>query len=144
MQWIGSTWTWASRTRLTCTRYRGPSKLGFYGTRVQVGRFSGNACLDKQCPNCGCRETAMHIMFCLDKDCTKLLTENVKELIEWMAQDNRTDLEILYWIPKYILMRGDKPLSEMGCMSPQFKALTCSQDLIGWRDFTEGYISTHF
>jgi hypothetical protein len=33
-------------------------------------------------------------------------------------------------------------------MSPQFKALANSQDLIGWRDgwrdFTEGHISTHF
>jgi hypothetical protein len=29
-------------------------------------------------------------------------------------------------------------------MSPQFKALAHSQDSIGWRDFTEGYISTHF
>jgi len=86
----------------------------------------------------------MHIMLCPDKDCTKLLTENVNELIEWMAQDNRTDPEILYWIPKYILMRGDKPLSEMGAMSHQFKALANSQDLIGWRDFTKGYISTHF
>jgi hypothetical protein len=41
-------------------------------------------------------------------------------------------------------MRGDKPLSTMGFMSPQFKALATSQDLIGWRDFTEGHISTHF
>jgi hypothetical protein len=61
-----------------------------------------------------------------------------------MARDNKTDPEILYWIPKYILIRGDKPLLKMGCMSPQSKALACSQDLIGWRDFTEGYISTHF
>jgi hypothetical protein len=52
--------------------------------------------------------------------------------------------EILYWVPKYILMRGDKSPSLMGFMSPQFKALAKSQDLIGWRDFTEGYISTHF
>ncbi len=56
----------------------------------------------------------------------------------WMSQDNRTDPEILYQgIPKYILMRGYKPLSEMGFMSPQFKALTKSQDLIQWRDFTD-------
>ncbi len=41
-------------------------------------------------------------------------------------------------------MRGDKPLSTMGFMSPQFKALATSQDLIGWRDFTKGHISTHF
>jgi hypothetical protein len=61
-----------------------------------------------------------------------------------MAQDNRTDPEILYWILKYILMRGDKALSEMGAMSHQFRALVNSQELIGWRDFTEGYISTHF
>ncbi len=86
----------------------------------------------------------MHIMLCPDKDCTKLLTENVNELIEWMAQDNRTNPEILYWILKYILMRGDKPLSEIGAMSHQFKAITNSQDLTGWRDFTKGYISTHF
>ena len=36
------------------------------------------------------------------------------------------------------------PFSEMGAMSHQFRALAESQDLIGWRDFTEGYISTHF
>jgi hypothetical protein len=97
--------------------WRSKQNLGFCSTRVQVGRFSGNACLDKRCPNCSRRETAMHIMLCPDEDCTKLLTGSVDELIEWMAQDNRTDPEILYWIPKYILMRGDKPLSEMGAMS---------------------------
>jgi hypothetical protein len=41
-------------------------------------------------------------------------------------------------------MRGEKPLSKMGFVPPQFKALATSQDLIGWRDFTEGHISTHF
>jgi hypothetical protein len=41
-------------------------------------------------------------------------------------------------------MRGDIPLLAMGFMSPQFKALAASQDLIGWRDFTVGHISTHF
>jgi hypothetical protein len=41
-------------------------------------------------------------------------------------------------------MRGVKPFLDLGIMSPQFKALARSQDLIGWRDFTERYISTHF
>ncbi len=41
-------------------------------------------------------------------------------------------------------MRGDRPLSVMGFMSPQFRALAASQDLIGWREFTERHISTHF
>ena len=41
-------------------------------------------------------------------------------------------------------MRGSKPLAEMGFMSPQFKALAISQDITGWREFTEGHILTHF
>ncbi len=86
----------------------------------------------------------MHLMLCPDKDLTKLLTETVDELMKWMAQDDRTDPEILYWIPKFILMRGDKPLFEIGAMSHPCRALADNQDLIGWRDFTKGYISTHF
>jgi hypothetical protein len=84
-------------------------------------------------------------MLCPDDDRTRLLIDNVDELTAWLARDNKTNPEILYWIPtKYILMRGDKPLSKMGFMSPQFKALAASQDLIGWRDFTEGHIFAHF
>jgi hypothetical protein len=69
-------------------------------------------------------------MLCLDDNRTRLLVENVNELTMWMSQDNKMDQEILYWIPKYIITRGDKPLSEMGFMSPQFKAFAKSQDLI--------------
>jgi hypothetical protein len=83
-------------------------------------------------------------MLCLDDNCTILLVESVNELTTWMSQDNKTDPEILYWIPNYILMRGHKPLSMIGFMSPQFKALANSQDLIGWRDFTEGHIFSCF
>jgi hypothetical protein len=70
-------------------------------------------------------------MLCPDEDRTRLLINSVNELAEWMARDNKTDPEILYWNPKYILMRGVKPLSEIGIMLPQFKALARSQDLIG-------------
>jgi hypothetical protein len=124
--------------------WRSNQHLGFCGTRVQVGRYSGELLPDKRCPNCGRWETAAHLMLCPDNGRTRFLVENVDELTTWMSQDNRTDQEILYWIPKYILMRGDKPLSTMGFMSPQVKALATSQDLIGWRDFTEGHVSTHF
>ncbi len=41
-------------------------------------------------------------------------------------------------------MRGDKPFSTLGYMSSNSKALAESQDRIGWKNFTEGYISTHF
>ncbi len=110
--------------------------LGFCSTRVQVGRYSGDLVPNKQCPNCGRHETAAHLMLCLDDDHTKLLVKNVDELAMWMSRDNKMDPEILYWIPEYIIMRGDKPISKCGHVP--------SEDLIGWRDFTEGYISTHF
>jgi hypothetical protein len=56
----------------------------------------------------------------------------------------RTDPELAYWIPKYILMRGDKPFSELGAMPAKMLSLARSQDIIGWRNFTEGDISIHF
>jgi hypothetical protein len=124
--------------------WRPKQHSGFCGTRVQVGRYSGDLLPDKRCPNCGRQETAAHLMLCPDNNRTRLLVKNVDELTKWMSQENQTDPEILYWIPKCILMRGDKPLSMMGFMSLQFKALAASQDLISWRDFTEGHISTHF
>ena len=124
--------------------WRSKQHSGFCGTRVQVGRYSGQVSPDERCPNCGRRETAAHLMICPDDGRTRLLGECVTDLTEWMSREDQTDPEILYWIPKYILMRGDKPLSAMGFMSPQFKALAASQDLIGWREFTEGHISTHF
>jgi hypothetical protein len=90
----------------------------FCGTRVQVGRYYSDLVPDKQCPNCGRCKTAAHLMLSPDDNRTRLLVKNVDELTTWMLQDNKMDTEILYWIPKYILMRGDKPLSEMGFMSP--------------------------
>ena len=124
--------------------WRSEQNSGFCGTKVQVGCFSGNSCLDKQCPNCGCRETEMHLMLCPDIDCMKLLTKMADKLTKWMAQDDRTDPKILCWIPKFILMRGCKPLTKIGARSHQFRALVERQDSIGSRDFTRGYIATHF
>jgi len=46
---------------------------GFCGTRVQVGRFSGDPSSDERCPNCGQRETAAHLMLCSDNCRTRLL-----------------------------------------------------------------------
>ncbi len=61
-----------------------------------------------------------------------------------METDSRTDPELIYWIPKFILMQNNKPFSQLGYMSDKMHALAESQDKIGWRNFTEGYISSHF
>ncbi len=59
--------------------------------------------------------------------------------------DGRTDPELIYWIPKFILMQNDKPFSQLGYMSNKMRTLAESQDKIGWRrNFTEGYMTSHF
>ena len=87
---------------------------------------------------------AAHLMLRPDEDRTRLLIENVDELSKWLDTDSRIDPELAYWIPKYILMRGNKSFSTLGYMSSKLKALAKSQDQTGWKNFTEGHISTHF
>jgi hypothetical protein len=61
------------------------------------------------------------------------------------GRQHRPGISILvYWLPKYILMRGNKPFADMGAMSPRMKALAQSQDKIGYCNFMEGYILIHF
>ncbi len=124
--------------------WRSKQASGFCGTRVQVGLYSGESYPDECCPNCRARQTDAHLMRCPEEDRTCLLIKNVDELEKWMETDRRTDPELIYWIPKYILMRNGKPFSHMGHMSAKMRALAESQDKIGWRNFTEGYISCHF
>ena len=94
--------------------------------------YSGEMTPDERCPNCGQRETAAHLMLCPEEDRTRLLIDSVDKLCRWMEADKKTDPELAYWIPKYILMRGDKPFLALGYMSPKLKALAESQDKIGW------------
>jgi hypothetical protein len=51
---------------------------------------------------------------------------------------------VIILIPKYILMQGNKPFADLGAMFPHMKALAKSQDIIGYCNFMEGYILTHF
>jgi hypothetical protein len=124
--------------------WKSKQNSGFCGTRVQVGRYSGISGQDKRCPNCGRRETAAHLLLCPSEGRTQLLIDNMDELEIWLEKDGSIDQELAYWIPKYILMRGDKPFADMGAMSPRMKALAQGQDKIGYHNFMEGYISIHF
>jgi len=109
--------------------WRSKQHTGFCGTRVQVGKKSGLECPDEKCSNCGRRETAEHILICPHKDRTRSLADTTNDLSKWLNhQEHLTDLELAYWIPKYILMQGDKPFDSLGTMSPRMRALTISQD----------------
>jgi hypothetical protein len=108
--------------------WRSKQTSGFCGTQVKVRMYSGESAPDKKCPNCGRREMDAHLMLCPDNNRTRLLIENVDKLSKWLDTGGRTDPELTYWIPKYILMQGDKLVLTMGCMSPKLKALAESQD----------------
>ena len=58
------------------------------------------------------------------------------------SNDNdNTDSEIAYWVPKYILGHGLVRFQDLGCMSPFMKNIVISQGVIGWRKFIEGHVS---
>jgi hypothetical protein len=124
--------------------WRSKQHTGFCGTRVQVGKCSGLEWPDEKCLNCGCRTTTEHILICPNKDRSRLLAETTEDLSKWLNQEHLTDLELVYWIPKYILMRGNKPFASLGAMFPRMKELANSQEKTGWRNFMEGCISIHF
>ena len=121
--------------------WRSNKKLGFCGTRVQVGLYSGTPQPDERCTNYGRRKTAAHLLLCSNEESNN--TVEVK-LGQWPEKDSITDQELAFWIPKYILMWGDKPFAHMGAMSPWMKALAQSQDMVGFHNFMEGHITTHF
>jgi hypothetical protein len=55
-----------------------------------------------------------------------MLIDNADELEKWLEKDGSTNQDLAYWIPKCILMRGDKPFADMGAMPPRMKALAQS------------------
>ena len=91
-------------------------------------KYSGLKCPDKKCPNCGCRETAAHILICPNKYRMRLLADTRDDLSKWLNQDYLTNLELAYWIPKYILMWGNKLVASLGTTSPKMRALAITQD----------------
>jgi hypothetical protein len=72
---------------------------------------------------------------------TRLLTEGTELLENWLYQYGRTDRELAYWLIKYILFRGTRPMASLGPMSNIMHRAVLSQDAIGWREFMEGKVS---
>ena len=108
-------------------------------TRYNMARLQN--LIDNKCPNCGQVERAIHLNMCPSENRTRLLTEGVEELHEWLTQDGKTNEELSYWIPKYILLRGQRTWESLGGMSSAMHRVAASQDKIGWREFMEGKIS---
>ena len=112
---------------------------GVCATRYNMARLQD--LIDNKCPNCGMIEKAEHLNVCPSEDRTRLLEEGVDKLSSWLTQDNKTDPELAYYLPKYILFRGSRSWSTLGVMSPGMRAVAMAQDSIGWREFMEGKVA---
>ncbi len=58
-----------------------------------------------------------------------MLIDNADELGKWLEKDDSTDQELAYWIPKYILMRGDKPFEDMGMLNSRASVVVDVKDI---------------
>ena len=74
-----------------------------------------------------------------------LFKEGVAKLGTWMHQNDRTDLELTYWIEKYLLFRGTRSftalVAEDGFALIDIRVAAIGQDLIGWTEFLHGKVS---
>ncbi len=102
-------WDWlnatlATKSDLYC-QWLSKQHSGHCETQVQVGYYSGESDPEVGCPCCGEKETAAHLCVCPNEDRTRLLQEMTADLETWMNKHSQTDVEIAYWVPKYILYR---------------------------------------
>ena len=81
---------------------------------------------------------------CMDKDRTRLLEEMTDRLSVWLCKGDKTDAELAYYVPKYVLVCGTTRFQDLGVMSSEVRLLAEEQDLIGWRNFMEGRMSKKF
>ena len=115
----------------------------FSASRKQLARYTGSD--DDRCPSCIIhKEDANHLCICPNEDRTLLLKQDTETLGSWLYENDNTHPEIAYWVPKYILCRGTIKFADLGRMSPEMQHAAEAQDLIGWRNFMEGRITTEF
>ena len=60
-----------------------------------------------------------------------LLEEGVEAFEKWMQQDERTNLEVAYWVPTYIILQGQQTMTSLGPMFASMEQAVASQDMIG-------------
>lgn len=116
---------------------------GFCGVGAMVSRWDKNE--SSKCPNCGVHETADHLNRCSNKIRRALLSDSLRDLIEWM-EDHDTDPELTSWLPLYLQKQGHKLFVDLihparVKMNQRMRQVGHSLDKIGWRHVTEGKLS---
>ena len=99
---------------------------GFCGTQHMVAHWDPTR--DGLCPDCNNPERASHLNLCPDADRTRLLHSMADNLEKWLS-NNHGHPDLIYWLPRYIKLRGTRQLSDF----PMFRNVSL-------HDSQQGYI----
>ncbi len=125
--------------------------IGICATRKNLARIQD--ILDNRCPNCGSpREDNKHLSRCPDKCRQRKFQEDIKDLQKLLSQNSQTDPKLAFWIPYYLLLRGQTPMAELSnttcylhspstMMTATMRKVVASQDAIIWTEFLHGKVS---
>ena len=115
---------------------------GWCATGAKLAQWDPDA--DSRCPNCNTlQEDAGHLMQCHNAGRTALLRKSTQELGEWMSKHGTHPI-LAQLVTLFLDGRGRSKLSSATNLPEGFRPLCREQDLIGWRNFTEGRISSQF
>ena len=108
--------------------------VGICATRRNMAQYHGLTD-DRWCPNClEGTEQSSHLNWCMDEGQTLLFDEGIKEWEEWLAKNEKTDLELQYWLIWYLQFQGERPMCSLGSMSDAIQQIALDIDRIGWTD----------
>ena len=117
----------------------GKQTVGVCATRRNVSRYSGLT--DDRCPNCLIGpERSTHLNWCMDEGRSLLFDEEIDDLEDWLSKNEKTDVELRYWLIKFLRFQGEKTMCSLGQMSPLARLIAEEINQIGWTDFFHGRI----
>ena len=114
----------------------------FCGTNRQLSRYDPSVI--NACPSCGQDdESPSHITRCPDPGRRAMWEYSVAEMSDWLAR-TVTDIPFRYMISTYLLSQGSKQMIECSQRVPHLQDIARHHDRLGWDNFVEGRISTHY
>ena len=116
---------------------------GFCGCNEHLSHYTAG--LDNVCPACASpRETPAHITVCQDFERSRLFTNSVDALVEWMKSHETSPL-LAVLIEDYLRARGTRTMAEVAPpgLDAAHRILVKYHDLLGWQNFVEGRILSY-
>ena len=114
----------------------------FCGTNRQLSRY--DPLVSNTCPSCGQNdEPSSHITRCPDPGRRQMWTHSVSEMSNWLAR-TVANIPFRYMITEYLQNQGSKQMMECSQALPHLQFLAAHHNRLGWDNFVEGRISSHY